>query len=49
MRAQLVVGSMNACFKRPQVEASRQGRARVGAASTADGKTVLASHRRLEA
>jgi molybdate transport system regulatory protein len=48
-RAWRLVGSMNADFKVPLVEASRGGRTRGGATLTPAGRQVLASYRRMEA
>ena len=47
-RAWLLVETMNACFKRPLVEASRGGQTRGGAALTPHGQRVLACYRRME-
>ena len=48
-RAWHLVETMNRCFKRPLVEASRGGRAGGGARLTDLGREVLARYRRMEA
>jgi molybdate transport system regulatory protein len=47
-RAWLLVETMNRCFKRPLVEASKGGRAGGGAMLTELGEEVLARYRRME-
>ena len=47
-RAWLLVETMNRCFKRPLVEASKGGRAGGGARLTELGEEVLARYRRME-
>jgi len=47
-RAWLLVETMNRCFKRPLVEASKGGRAGGGARLTELGHEVLARYRRME-
>ena len=47
-RAWLLVETMNRCFKRPLVEASKGGRAGGGARLTELGQEVLARYRRME-
>ena len=47
-RAWLLVETMNRCFKRPLVEASKGGRAGGGARLTALGDEVLARYRRMQ-
>ena len=48
-RAWYLVETMNRCFKRPLVEASKGGRAGGGARLTELGQEVLARYRRMEA
>jgi molybdate transport system regulatory protein len=48
-RAWYLVETMNRCFKRPLVEASKGGRAGGGARLTELGHEVLARYRRMEA
>ena len=48
-RAWYLVETMNRCFKRPLVEASKGGRAGGGASLTKLGREVLARYRRMEA
>lgn len=48
-RAWYLVGTMNRCFKRPLVEASKGGRAGGGAWLTDLGREILARYRRMEA
>lgn len=48
-RAWYLVETMNRCFKRPLVEASKGGRAGGGARLTGFGHEVLARYRRMEA
>jgi molybdate transport system regulatory protein len=48
-RAWYLVETMNRCFKRPLVEASKGGRAGGGATLTELGHEVLARYRRMEA
>jgi molybdate transport system regulatory protein len=48
-RAWYLVETMNRCFKRPLVEASKGGRAGGGARLTDLGQEVLARYRRMEA
>ena len=47
-RAWLLVETMNRCFKRPLVEASKGGRAGGGARLTELGEEVLTRYRRME-
>ena len=47
-RAWYLVETMNRCFKRPLVEASKGGRAGGGARLTELGEEVLARYRRME-
>ena len=47
-RAWYLVETMNRCFKRPLVEASKGGRAGGGAMLTELGEEVLARYRRME-
>jgi molybdate transport system regulatory protein len=47
-RAWYLVETMNRCFRRPLVEASKGGRAGGGAKLTALGEEVLARYRRME-
>jgi molybdate transport system regulatory protein len=47
-RAWLLVETMNRCFQRPLVEASKGGRAGGGARLTELGQEVLARYRRME-
>ena len=47
-RAWYLVETMNRCFKRPLVEASKGGRAGGGARLTRLGQQVLARYRRME-
>jgi molybdate transport system regulatory protein len=47
-RAWLLVETMNRCFKRPLVEATKGGRAGGGATLTELGQEVLARYRRME-
>ena len=47
-RAWLLVETMNRCFKRPLVEASKGGRAGGGTMLTELGEEVLARYRRME-
>jgi len=48
-RAWYLVETMNRCFERPLVEASKGGRAGGGASLTKLGREVLARYRRMEA
>jgi molybdate transport system regulatory protein len=48
-RAWLLVDTMNACFKRPVVEAIKGGRSGGGARLTRLGEEVLARYRRMQA
>ena len=48
-RAWMLVETMNACFRRPLVEASRGGEAGGRAMLRPDGGARLAGHRRMEA
>jgi molybdate transport system regulatory protein len=48
-RAWLLVDTMNACFRRPVVEAAKGGKAGGGARLTPLGEEVLARYRRMQA
>ena len=49
MRAWKLIKTMNACFRKPLVEAVRGGRAHGGAALTATGRMALALYEQMEA
>lgn len=48
-RAWLLIDTMNACFKRPVVEAAKGGKSGGGARLTPLGEEVLARYRRMQA
>ncbi|HKI72319.1 MAG TPA: LysR family transcriptional regulator [Verrucomicrobiae bacterium] len=49
MRAWKLIKTMNACFKKPLVQAVRGGRAHGGAALTGTGRMALALYEQMEA